>query len=474
MAGIVVTQLQMGSAVLAEKNKVLGISPQENDMTVKVRFAPSPTGKLHVGNIRAALVNWLFAQQQDGTFVLRIDDTDTERSTKENEEAIKTDLEWLGLKWDETFRQSDRFDRYNEVVGKLKAEGRLYPCYETADELDMKRKIQMGRGLPPVYDRAALDLTEEQIAAFEAEGRTPHWRFKLDVPARVDWTDLIRGDVSIDLAALSDPILIRGDGSFLYTLPSVVDDVDYGITHIVRGEDHVTNSAVQVQIFEAIGGKAPEMAHFALLTGKGGEGLSKRHGAMSIEEYRDEAGLEAMSIVSLLARVGTSEPIEAFVEPSRLIEAFDFSKFSRGTAKLDPAELELLNAKILHATPFDVVEGKLDGVDEVFWETVRPNLNKLSDIADWQRMVQGPVTPLIEDADHMAKSAALLPEGDLTPDSWKTWTNSIKAETGAKGRALFMPLRQALTGQNHGPDMASLLPLIGREKVLARLEGKDA
>ena len=441
-------------------------------MTVKVRFAPSPTGKLHVGNIRAALVNWMFARQQGGTFVLRIDDTDTARSTKENEDAIRADLEWLGLKWDETFRQSDRFDRYNEVVEKLKADGRLYPCYETADELDMKRKIQMGRGMPPVYDRAALELDDEQKAAFEAEGRTPHWRFKLNIPARVDWTDLIRGDVSIDLAALSDPILIRGDGSYLYTLPSVVDDVDYGITHIVRGEDHVTNSAVQVQIFEAVGGKAPEMAHFALLTGKGGEGLSKRHGAMSIEEYRDEAGLEAMSIVSLLARVGTSEPIESFVEPSALIDGFDFAKFGRSTAKLDPAELEVLNSKILHMMPYSMIADRLEGIDEAFWQAVRPNLNKLSDIADWQKMVDGPVTPIIEDAGHMAKAAALLPSGALGEDSWKAWTDAIKKETGVKGKGLFMPLRQALTGQNHGPDMASLVPLIGRDKILARLGGK--
>jgi len=442
-------------------------------MTVKVRFAPSPTGKLHVGNIRAALVNWLFARQQDGIFVLRIDDTDTARSTTEFEDAIRADLEWLGLKWDETFRQSDRFERYNEIVELLKANGRLYPCYETAEELDMKRKVQMGRGKPPVYDRSALDLTDEQVTAFEAQGRTPHWRFKLNVPARADWTDLIRGDVSIDLGALSDPILIRGDGSFLYTLPSVVDDVDYGITHIVRGEDHVTNSAVQVQLFEAVGGKAPELAHFALLTGKGGEGLSKRHGAMSIEEYRDEAGLEAMSIVSLLARVGTSEPIEAFTTIDSLVEGFDFGKFSRGTAKLDSADLELINAKILHMTSFEAVADRITGVDEAFWEAVRPNLKKLADIADWQRMVDGPVTPLIDDAAHMAKAAALLPAGDLDEASWKTWTDAIKAETGVKGKALFMPLRHALTGQQHGPDMASLLPLIGREKALARLEGKS-
>lgn len=443
-------------------------------MTVKVRFAPSPTGKLHVGNIRAALVNWLFARQQGGTFVLRIDDTDRERSTIENEEAIKRDLEWLGLKWDETFKQSDRFDRYNAVVETLKAEGRLYPCYETADELDMKRKIQMGRGKPPVYDRAALDLTDDQKAAFEAEGRKPHWRFKLNTPARVEWTDLIRGDVSIDLEALSDPILIREDGSFLYTLPSVVDDVDYGITHIVRGEDHVTNSAVQVQIFEAVGGTAPAMAHFALLTGKGGEGLSKRHGAMSIEEYRDEAGLEAMSIVSLLARVGTSEPIEPFVEARPLIDGFDFGKFGRATAKLDPAELDVLNAKILHATPYAVVADRLDGISEEVWAVLQPNINKLSDVAELKKLIDGPITPVIEDADHIAKCHALLPAGELASDSWKVWTDAIKAETGAKGRGLFMPLRQALTGQSHGPDMGMLLPLIGREKVLARLEGKSA
>lgn len=440
-------------------------------MTVKVRFAPSPTGKLHVGNIRAALVNWLFARQQNGKFILRIDDTDLERSTKENEAAIKADLEWLGLKWDETFRQSERFDRYNEVVDALKKSGRLYPCYETAEELDMKRKIQMGRGMPPVYDRSALDLTEAQKAAFEADGRQPHWRFKLDTPARVEWTDLIRGDVSIDLEALSDPILIREDGSFLYTLPSVVDDVDFDITHIVRGEDHVTNSAVQVQIFEAVGGSAPEMAHFALMTGKSGEGLSKRHGAMSIEEYREQAGLEPMSVVSLLARVGTSEPVEAFLDTSELIAGFDFSKFSRSTAKLDPADLDTLNAKILHMTPFETVASRLSGVSEAFWLAIRPNLNKLSDVASWQAIVEGPVTPVIEDPDHIGKARALLPEGDITAETWGLWTGRIKEELGVKGRALFMPLRQAITGQNHGPDMGVLLPLIGRERVLDRLNG---
>ncbi|MCJ9430385.1 glutamate--tRNA ligase [Kordiimonas marina] len=443
-------------------------------MTVKVRFAPSPTGKLHLGNIRAALVNWMYARQQGGTFFLRIDDTDRERSTEENVDDIKKDLTWLGLNWDETFRQSDRFARYDGVVDKLKADGRLYACYETAEELEMKRKIQLGRGKPPVYDRAGLSLTDDEKAAYEAEGRKPHWRFKLNLPGRVDWTDLIRGDVSIDLESLSDPILIREDGSYLYTLPSVVDDVDYGITHIVRGEDHVTNSAVQVEIFEALGARAPEMAHFALLTGKGGEGLSKRYGAMSIGEYRDEAGLEPMSVVSLLARVGTSEPIEAFADVQPLIDAFDFGKFGRSTAKLDTAELEHLNAKILHMTPFEKVADRLEGVDEAMWETLKPNLEKLHDIREWLAIINGPVEPVIEDAAHMAKCHDLLPAGDITADTWKAWTDVIKAETGVKGRGLFMPLRQALTGQDHGPDMSALLPLLGRDKVLARLMGKSA
>ncbi len=440
-------------------------------MSVKVRFAPSPTGKLHIGNIRAALVNWLFAKQQNGTFVLRIDDTDVERSTQENEDAIKADLRWLGLSWDETFRQSERFDRYNEVVVSLKEAGRLYPCYETADELDVKRKIQMGRGMPPVYDRAAVALSEGDIKKFEAEGRKPHWRFKLDVPARVEWADLIRGRVSIDMASVSDPILIREDGSFLYTLPSVVDDSDYGITHIVRGEDHVTNSAVQVQLFGAVGGKVPEMAHFALMTGKGGEGLSKRHGAMSIGEYRDESGLEPMAIVSLMARVGTSEPIEAFSTPDALIEGFDFSKFSRSTAKLDPADLEMLNARILHTLPYADVQSKLDGVSEEMWRAIQPNLNKLSDVGDLLKIINGPVAPIIEDADHIANVRGLLPAGEITAETWAIWTAAIKQELNVKGKALFKPLRQALTGQEHGPEMAVLLPLIGRERVLERLAG---
>lgn len=443
-------------------------------MSVKVRFAPSPTGLLHVGNVRTALVNWLFCRQMGGEFLLRLDDTDTARSTEEFAEAIEKDLSWLGLDWDKKARQSDRVASYEAAVEKLKADGRLYPCYETSQELDLKRKVQLGQGKPPVYDRSGLNLSDDQIKAYKAEGRTPHWRFKLDLPARVEWTDLVKGHLSYDLSALSDPILIRGNGSFLYTLPSVVDDIDFGISHIMRGEDHAANSAVQTQIFEALGGKTPEYAHFSLLTGAGGEGLSKRLGTASIQSYREEDGLEAMSINSLLARLGSSDSIEPLTTLDSLITGFDFGKYSRSTAKFDPKDLEILNAKILHQTDYAQVKDRLEGVQEAVWNVARANISKLSDINDLNAIVQGPINPIIEDAGFTEKAAGLLPDGDIDGGTWKEWTSLIKQETGAKGRALFMPLRQAITGLDHGPEMGSLLPLIGRDKVLARLKGTAA
>ncbi len=444
-------------------------------MSVKVRFAPSPTGLLHVGNVRTAIANWLYARKMGGVFMLRIDDTDKERSTQEYEDGIREDLTWLGLNWDEEAHQSKRFGRYDEIVEKLKADGRLYACYETAQELDLKRKIQLGQGKPPVYDRAALAVSDEQKAKYEAEGRQPHWRFKLATPARVEWDDLVRGHQNFDIEALSDPILVREDGSYLYTLPSVVDDIDFGITHIMRGEDHSANSAVQTQIFEALGSKAPEMAHFALLTGAKGEGLSKRLGSASIRSYREEDGLEAMSIVSLLAKMGSSDPIEPFTSMEPLIEQFEFSKFSRATAKFDPRDLELLNAKILHVTDYVAVKDRLgDGVSEAIWNVARANIEKLEDVGDWLHIIEGPVTPVIENADFIAKAAALLPSGDWDESTWKNWTTAVKEETGAKGRDLFMPLRQAVTGLEHGPEMATLLPLIGADRVRARLNGQKA
>ncbi|MBT5074849.1 MAG: glutamate--tRNA ligase, partial [Kordiimonadaceae bacterium] len=393
----------------------------------------------------------------------------------EYEDGLKEDLLWLGLNWDETAKQSERFDRYDAAVEKLKADGRLYPCYETSQELDLKRKVQLGQGKPPLYDRAGLNMTDEDVAKFEAEGRTAHWRFKLNIPARVEWDDLVRGHQNFDIEALSDPILVRGDGTYLHTLPSVVDDIDFEITHIMRGEDHSANSAVQTQLFEALGAKAPEMAHFALLTGAKGEGLSKRLGSASIKSYREDDGLEAMSILSLLSKMGSSDPIEPFTSVEPLIEGFEFSKFSRATAKFDPNDLEILNAKILHVTDFDAVKDRLpEGVSEAIWNVARANIKHLDDVSEWLTIINGLITPLIEDADFIAKAEALLPSGNWDETTWKAWTTAVKEETGAKGRGLFMPLRQAVTGLDHGPDMGSLLPLIGEQRVRARLNGQQA
>ena len=441
-----------------------------------VRFAPSPTGRLHVGNVRTALINWLFAKGQQGKFILRIDDTDTERSTQEYEDGIRTDLTWLGLVWDDTFSQSKRFAEYDAAADKLREMGLLYPCYETADELDRKRKIALSRGRPPVYDRAALELSDEDKAKLEAEGRTPHWRFKLS-GGRVEWTDLVRGDQSIDTSSLSDPILIREDGSYLYTLPSVIDDIEAKITHVVRGEDHVTNSGAQIEIFKALGGTAPDMAHTPLLIGADGQGLSKRLGSLSMGELRAQ-GYEPMAVSSLLAKIGTSDNVEARETLDQLVTEFDFGKIGRAPARFDEAELLSLNAAILHGLPFDAVKDRLADVDsraadEAFWTVVRENCSLLPDVAGWVETVFGEITPLVdaEDKDFVATAATLLPEGDLTGESWSQWANAVKAETGRKGRGLFMTLRKALTGQEHGPDMGALLPLIGRDRALKRLQG---
>lgn len=444
-------------------------------MSSKVRFAPSPTGKLHVGNIRTALTNFLYAKGQGGQFVLRIDDTDLERSTKAFEDGIKADLEWLGLNWDETFRQSERFERYDAVADDLRQRGLLYPCYETGDELDRKRKLQRAQGKPPVYDRAALTLTDAQKAAYEAEGRKPHWRFKLSGKT-VTWTDLVRGDTPIDTASLSDPILIREDGSYLYTLPSVIDDIDTGITAIIRGEDHVTNSGAQIEIFEAIAGKAPDMGHHPLLVGPDGEKLSKRLGTLSISGLAEE-GIEAMTILSLLAKIGTSDPVEPRLSIEALAADFDLSKFSRAPARFDPEELTRLNARLLHETPLESVRSRLSamGVDATpeFWEAARPNLDRLEDAVTLRNLIEGPVTPVVadEDRDFIAAAAEALPAGTLDAGSWSAWTSELKAKTGRKGRGLFMPLRLALTGESHGPEMDKLLVLIGRERALSRLNG---
>jgi glutamyl-tRNA synthetase len=446
-------------------------------MTVKVRFAPSPTGKLHVGNIRTALVNWLYAKGQGGTFVLRIDDTDLERSTKENEDGIRQDLTWLGMTWDETFKQSDRFDRYTAAAEQLKASGHLYPCYETAEELERRKKIALSRGQPPVYNRAALELTDEQRKALEAEGRRPHWRFKLS-GGRAEWIDLVRGQQSIDTSSVSDPVLIREDGSFLYTMPSVVDDIDAKITHVIRGEDHVTNSGAQIEIFLALGAKPPEMAHMPLLIGADGQGLSKRLGSLSAQELRNN-GFEPMAILSLLAKLGTSDPVEARDSLQQLAMEFSFSKMGRAPARFDENELNGLNAHIVHTMDFATVQPRLaklaygDKATAEFWEAVRKNLVTVPDAALWLAIVYGGglTGPELNDEDKafIGEAASLFPAGEVTLDTWKTWAEAVKTKTGRKGKQLFQPLRRVLTDQEHGPEMDRMLMLIGAEKARARL-----
>ena len=442
-------------------------------MTVKVRFAPSPTGKLHVGNVRAALWNWLFARKMGGQFILRIDDTDLERSTKAYEEGIKNDLAWLGLDYDETINQSARFERYDAARDKLINAGLLYPCYETPDELDRKRKLQRARSLPPVYDRTALSLTDDERAGLEAEGRKAHWRFKLS-QSPANWTDLIRGETTVDTKSVSDPVLIREDGMYLYTLPSCVDDIDLGVTHVMRGEDHVTNTGVQIEIFRALGDEGPQFAHHSLLIGADGQGLSKRLGALSIEAMRED-GMEPAAITSLLAKLGTADPVTAEPDLQALAQGFDFARLGRAPARFDAAELEALNGKILHETPYEDVRERLleIGVSQTLWNAVRSNITKLSDAARWASIVDGEIDPVIEDKALLDQAALLAPD-ELGPESWDALTQALKEKTGAKGKKLFMPLRLALTGEKRGPEMADLFPLIGAERARARLRGERA
>ena len=442
---------------------------------VKVRFAPSPTGNLHVGNLRTALVNFLFARRQGGHFMLRIDDTDTDRSTAAFEESIRADLAWMGMSWDSEDRQSARLERYDAALQQLVADGRAYACYETPEELALKRKAQLSAGRPPVYDRAGLKLTDDQKAAFEAEGRRPHWRFLLD-HSEVAWTDMVRGDVSYHMSSLSDPVLFREDGRVIYTMASVVDDIDHAITHIIRGEDHVTNSAAQIQLFEALGATAPVMGHVALLAGADGEGLSKRLGSLSIGQLRGE-GTEATALASLLARIGTSDPVVPSASMATIIDGFDLSRFGRATAKFDPAELAQVNVRVIQQLDFTTVASRLAALDigggEAFWLAVRDNLDAVDDAASWWQVCTAPLAPVIEAAEVTNAAADLLPDGDLS-DVWGDWTKAVGAATGAKGRGLFMPIRQALTGQARGPEIGPLLPFIGRERIMARLRGETA
>ena len=438
-------------------------------MTVTTRFAPSPTGRLHVGNLRAALHNWLFARRHGGKFLLRIDDTDAARSEEAFVSAIRDDLAWLGLVPDGEVRQSDRFARYEEVFAGLVERQWIYPAYETQEELELRRKVLLGRGLPPIYERTALTLGDAERAALEAEGIRPHWRFHLDhIP--ITWDDLVRGQQRFDAATMSDPVVRRADGSWLYLLPSVIDDVDLSVTHVVRGEDHVSNTALQMQMFQALGAAPPTFAHEALLTGAEGK-LSKRLGSLGIDHFR-ETGIEPAAIVALLARLGTSDPVEPFATPEPLVASFDFARFGRAPARFDEAELAGLSAKIVHALDYRAVADRLPpGMDEAAWEAVRPNLERVADAADWWAVIEGPVvsTPDPDAREFLAEARRTAEAIDWSGDPWHALTAALKEATGRKGRALFLPLRRALTGRDHGPDMAALLPLIGRDRALERL-----
>lgn len=442
---------------------------------VRVRFAPSPTGYLHIGNARAALINYLYALGKNGEFMLRIDDTDLERSKPEYEEAIYKDFEWLGISYATTFRQSERFDRYNQVRDTLIASGRLYPCYETPEELDFKRKRQMAKGQPPIYDRAALALSDAEKAAFEAEGRKPHWRFKLDHEAIV-WHDMVRGEVRFDGTQLSDPVLIRADGVFLYSLCSVADDIDYAITHIIRGEDHVTNTATQIQLFKAVNGEKDfpvTFAHTSLLMDEDGQPLSKRLGSLSLGQMR-ESGIEPMAVACLLARLGTSLPVEAMLSLKELAKSFDLSIFSRTPPRFSEKDLWALNHKLYHLMPFSQMQVRLNAAGygnftENHWHAVHDNIEKLEDMKPWNDIFFGEIKSTCQDPDFLKTALGLLPSAPWDETTWSTWTQTIKETTGRKGKELFMPLRQALTAMDHGPEMKALLPLIGIEKAKIRL-----
>ncbi len=440
-------------------------------MTVITRFAPSPTGTLHVGNVRTALHNWLLARNAGGRFMLRIDDTDAERSREEYVAAIRADLAWLGIAPDGEERQSLRFDLYEREFQRLVEAGRVYRCYETAQELDLKRKVLLGRGLPPIYDRAALNLTEADHAAKAEADEKPHWRFLLNRDEAIEWQDGIRGAQHFDPAQMSDPVIRRADGSWLYMLPSVIDDIAMGITDVLRGEDHVSNTATQIQMFTALGKQPPRFAHEALLVGTEGK-LSKRLGSLGISTLREE-GIEPEALIALLARLGTSDPVDPALDVDQIAASFDLSRFGRAPARFDEAELHRVNAAIVHRLPYARVAHLLpQGMGEAAWEAIRPNLEHIGEAADWWQVITGPIdapAQADEDRAYLIQAAEAL---ERTGADWPALTADLKAATGRKGKALFLPLRQALTGRDHGPDMAALLPLIGKDSAIARL--KDA
>lgn len=441
---------------------------------VKVRFAPSPTGFLHIGNFRTALVNFLFARKEKGHFMLRIDDTDHERSSLEFEKAIIEDLSWMNFKWDSLEKQSNRLKRYDEALETLLDKKRAYACYETAEELSLKRKAQLSSGKPPVYDRSSLRLSDSDVADLKAKGKKPHYRFLLD-HSEVIWNDLIKGGSKYHMSSLSDPVILREDGRVIYTLASVVDDIDFDITHILRGEDHMTNSAAQIQLFEALGSAAPNLGHLSLLTDISGAGLSKRLGSLSLKDLRNE-GIHPMAISSLLSKVGTSDPVEIKKEIETIILYFDINKFGKSKSKFDKNELSLLNSKIYQLIDFEEINEDLKkmniSITKEFWNLIRGNIALLKNVKDWWDICFGIIDSIIENQDFLDSALEALPKDQFNEKTWSTWTQKLSQITGKKGKELYMPLRLCLTGQNKGPEMADLILMMGRDKVIKRLSNQ--
>ena len=441
---------------------------------VKVRFAPSPTGFLHIGNFRTALVNFLFARKEKGHFMLRIDDTDHERSSLEFEKAIIEDLSWMNFKWDSLEKQSNRLKRYDEALETLLDKKRAYACYETAEELSLKRKAQLSSGKPPVYDRSSLRLSDSDVADLKAKGNKPHYRFLLD-HSEVIWNDLIKGGSKYHMSSLSDPVILREDGRVIYTLASVVDDIDFDITHILRGEDHMTNSAAQIQLFEALGSAAPNLGHLSLLTDISGAGLSKRLGSLSLKDLRNE-GIHPMAISSLLSKVGTSDPVEIKKEIETIILYFDINKFGKSKSKFDKNELSILNSKIYQLIDFEEINEDLKkmniSITKEFWNLIRGNIALLKNVKDWWDICFGIIDSIIENQDFLDSALEALPKDQFNEKTWSTWTQKLSQKTGKKGKELYMPLRLCLTGQNKGPEMADLILMMGRDKVIKRLSNQ--
>jgi len=442
---------------------------------IKVRFAPSPTGYLHIGNFRTALVNYLFARKNKGHFMLRIDDTDQERSLLEYESAIKEDLSWMNMDWDSLEKQSNRLSCYDNALQKLLNKKRAYPCFETADELSLKRKSQLSSGKPPIYDRSALKLSDSDIADLKSKGKKPHYRFLLN-HVDVKWDDLVKGESKYNMSNLSDPVILREDGRVIYTLASVVDDIDFEVTDVLRGEDHMTNSAAQIQLFEALGASPPMLGHLSLLTDISGEGLSKRHGSLSLQDLRKE-GFQPMAISSLLSKVGTSDPIDVFKNLNQIIEDFNIEKFGKSKPKFDKIELSNLNSKFFQLMSYDDISDQLKKFDyeitNEFWNLIKGNITTLQDLNFWWNIVYGKIKFINHDQQFIQMALKTLPKDSFDTSTWSNWTSLLMKESGKKGKDLFKPLRLCLTGQSNGPEMASLVLIMGRDKVIERLNNKD-